>query len=278
MNPTRPFDLDRLNFDKHRLAKRRKLLLVSLIPCLVIGVVALKLISLSALATIAHSSYQSGDYDRTANTLSPLRTGNWFEPYLVHFDQANARYKQGDYQQAEESYRRALETVPEERECDVRINLALSIIGQADALLAQKSYDQAIVRYDDAKAVVYDGQHSCGVQFNDQSSSADQPKDGSDGAGDEDGDSRAKNAADARSLEKDIQSKSDTAKRMRNGDKTDVSDQSQTQADTSSTQSKIDRLERQAADAQQKRAQAQQTSRDLQNYDKQQPKYDEKNW
>ena len=127
--------------------------------------VAIKLTSFPLLSLAARAAYKNGDNSQASFRLSPIYAMNLFESYKVFFNDGNALYKQARYDSAEKQFRQALQKVPKTRECPVRINLALSIEAQADALASEKRYDQAIIRYDEANAVLHDGEDSCGVQF-----------------------------------------------------------------------------------------------------------------
>ncbi len=257
MSTERPFDLGKLDFEGIRRRRRRKLLLFSLPVCFVIVMIALKLLSLPILSQIAHSYYMNGRYDIAHGVLKPLGLANWFESYKQPFNQGNALYKKGDFVGAEAHYRTALVTVPEEKECDVRINLALAIEAQADEFLGKKNFDKAIIRYDDVKAVLQDGKDACGVQFSDD-------KDG---------------GATSERIEKRVTEKSDSAKRQRNNDEATTGEGAEGEAsDTHSTKDKLEELEKKSTDAQKERAQRQQTQRQSGEWEKSDRSYDDKNW
>lgn len=70
-------------------------------------------------------------YNHTDNkvTMSPILMFNWSEPYIAHYNQGNLYYKEGSYAEAVDSYNKALEyDMPQERECSVRINIALALL------------------------------------------------------------------------------------------------------------------------------------------------------
>lgn len=63
-------------------------------------------------------------------TMKPLLIFNWSEPYIAHYNQGNIYYQNFSYEDAILSYREALgANPPEEKECDIRINLALAMLG-----------------------------------------------------------------------------------------------------------------------------------------------------
>ena len=267
MNPQRPFDLKKLDFETARLAKRRKLLLFSLPITFVIMIVCLKLLSVPLLSSVAHNSYKSSQYDSANQWLFPLYIANWMEPYKLLFNHGNALYKQGDYQAAEGRYREALETVPEKQECSVRINLALSIEAQADALIAKKSYDNAVILYDDMKAVLYDGEDSCGVRFNEVSATDE------DSNGDDSSDS-----GQSEKLMKRAQEKSNSAKRLRNNDGPSTDSNSDNTVDNGSVEERLEKLEQKSQQFQIDRAKEKEEYQRGDDIEKDDKSYGSKSW
>ena len=61
---------------------------------------------------------------------APLFVLNFFEPYIAHYNAGNIYYQNGEYSNAIIEYQKALEKkTPKFKECSIRINLALSMIG-----------------------------------------------------------------------------------------------------------------------------------------------------
>lgn len=70
--------------------------------------------------------YNEADYD--VNT-DPLLVANVTESYIAYYNQGNIYYKKTQYDKAIEQYKKALEyDIDKEKECEVRINLALAMI------------------------------------------------------------------------------------------------------------------------------------------------------
>lgn len=70
----------------------------------------------------------SGNYSSNANMLT---FANVYQPYIAHYNRGNIFYSQGNYDEAIKEYNKALDIgIPEGKECSVRVNLALSIIGK----------------------------------------------------------------------------------------------------------------------------------------------------
>lgn len=76
--------------------------------------------------------YHYHQYDYTVS-VKPLLVFNWMEPYIAHYNQGNLYYKNDRFEDAIASYERALELYPpEKKECAIRINLALAMLGTMD--------------------------------------------------------------------------------------------------------------------------------------------------
>ena len=60
-----------------------------------------------------------------------LLTFNCFEPYIVHYNNGNLLYMNSLYLEAVEEYKTSLtfSGIPEDRDCSIRINLALALLG-----------------------------------------------------------------------------------------------------------------------------------------------------
>ena len=76
--------------------------------------------------------YRYHQYDYSVN-VKPLLIFNWSESYIAHYNQGNIYYKNDSFENAITSYKRALKLhPPEEKECAIRINLALAMLGTMD--------------------------------------------------------------------------------------------------------------------------------------------------
>lgn len=302
MNQQRPFDLKKLDFEAIRLRRRKRLLLYSLPICAIAGIISLKFLAIAVFSTLAHDNYHQHQFKGAINWLQPLHIANWFESYKAPFNHGNALFKKGEVADAAAMYRKALETVPTKHECSVRINLALSLERLGDMAVNEKNIDEAILHYDQVKAVLRDGRDSCGIDIKEASLQQERSKDGSE-SGDKPGDSSesedkkstnkngndtpseqstgsSSNSQTVKAIESRVSDKSDKAKRGRNND-----DQNGQQADdvspadTKSTENKIKDLEAKSNNARQRRAKSQKSRRQLADYEKNREyRYDRKNW
>ena len=99
------------------------------------------------------AGYSENDYSRNANNLKFL---NIYQPYIAYYNSGNAYYQKHDYDNAIKEYNRALNANPPElKECSIRINLALAMIGKIPSDYdSPDNIDETIVSLKEARAVL----------------------------------------------------------------------------------------------------------------------------
>lgn len=105
---------------------RRNLLLAGVLPGLLALAFLVKVGLMLTNDSQGRSSFDSGDHAGAADEFAANDRLNWFEPWVASFDEGAARHADGELERAVELYTEALEDVPPEEECTVRINLALA--------------------------------------------------------------------------------------------------------------------------------------------------------
>ena len=100
------------------------------------------------------SLYEDGEYEE--ENIESLSLLNINEPYIYYYNLGNIYYKNGDFDKAIESYEKALElNKAKEKECDIRINLALAKLEKIDDDYNQEeNIDETIDILDDAREVL----------------------------------------------------------------------------------------------------------------------------
>lgn len=73
------------------------------------------------------SKYEEHDYSHNVDVLTHT---DILQGYIAHYNNGNIHYQNGEYEEAIEDYKAALDEAPphENEECDIRVNLALAII------------------------------------------------------------------------------------------------------------------------------------------------------
>lgn len=97
-------------------------------------------------------AYNGGIYENSE--ITPVL--GFTQPYVYHYNQGDVYYGKGDYEGAEQEFRKALESgTGGDRDCSIRINLALSIAKQIDPeKVTKENLDETIDRLEDAKSVL----------------------------------------------------------------------------------------------------------------------------
>ena len=113
--------------------------------------ILLKLLYSSLMNHILISKYDQGEYsDNQAKALTFL---NFSESYIANYNYGNILYQRGEYEEAIEQYKKSLNDIiiPQDKECNIRINYALSIcktvqVDEKD----ETSIQEAIKKYESA--------------------------------------------------------------------------------------------------------------------------------
>lgn len=124
--------------------KRKRLLLWSAPLMLIAFLAALKLLSAVALNMAGASAYDNASYNTAEDRFASLEVFNVVEPWKAHFNQGTAIYASGQFWQATEQLKVALDLVPKSpqgeppgsEECDVRTNYSLALEGLGDEAMA----------------------------------------------------------------------------------------------------------------------------------------------
>lgn len=116
-----------------RLRRQRKLLLASAPVALVAVVVAVKLLSLPISAGQAQDAFDGGQGERTLKAGQAMGVLNMVERWKAHFAQGDGHVLRGDFLAAQEQFVAALDLVPANESCKVRVNLVLTLekLGEA---------------------------------------------------------------------------------------------------------------------------------------------------
>lgn len=125
------------------------------IVAIVLGVLLLLFFGLLAFNyfynEITISKYEEHDYSQNDDLITHTSV---FQAYMAHYNNGNIHYQKGEYQEAIEDYKLALEANPphENEECDIRVNLALAIIGTLpEDYDAPQNIDQSIATLEEAR-------------------------------------------------------------------------------------------------------------------------------
>lgn len=144
-----------------RQRRRRRLRLVYVLASspvmLALLVAAVLLLRPSVVMQGALDSFAANRFEASERESSTLLENNILEPYLPWFNRGDARAAQEQYTDAIDDFERALALAPDERQCDVRVNLALSWERLGDVYVTGGYFQGALLLYRQAAAVIAAG-------------------------------------------------------------------------------------------------------------------------
>jgi hypothetical protein len=109
-----------------RRQRRDQLLLAGLVPSLAALLVAVLLLSGLVRNERGLAAWAAGEEERARDLFAANRWAGMIEPWVAAFNEGGGHYAAGEYAAAVADLRAALRDVPAERECLVRLNLALA--------------------------------------------------------------------------------------------------------------------------------------------------------
>ena len=151
-------DLDPAIVDQETLRKKRrkKMLLISLVPEIILvvsGIFFLRPLCADVLFRMNFDTKNGG-----AVTVARMQQfANLIEPYIAHYNAGTALIQQNSAKDAEKELRQSLaNNPPQNKVCQVRVNLSYSIEMQADDAKSHSRFDEALALYSKAEGVLYE--------------------------------------------------------------------------------------------------------------------------
>lgn len=138
---------DRRRIEKFHIENPRKFMAFIDVACVIMLIFAIFLGARFIMNEIFRSRYNNQIYSEDYE--EPLLKMNIPESYLPYYNLGNMYYKKGEYDKAISCYKSALELAPphrHEKECDIRVNLALAMIAKIDwtGMKTQKDGQRAV--------------------------------------------------------------------------------------------------------------------------------------
>ena len=133
----------RANNRRSRRSRRRTLYVVALLPSLLLLLLSVRIWVVLRADNMAHDSYAAGDYAEAKRGFAGNAVLNPIEQWIAPFNEGDALFRLADHSAAAEAFEVALAYVPQERECDVRVNLALAREAEGDGLVEAGNRSEA---------------------------------------------------------------------------------------------------------------------------------------
>lgn len=125
-----------------RATLRKRLFVAGALPAVLVLAYLLKVTLMLSHNGDGRERFAQESYGAAADELGANQSLDLFEPWITAFDEGAARHAAGQLESAIALYTDALEDVPAEHECTVRINLALAHEAAGGALMTQKRPDR----------------------------------------------------------------------------------------------------------------------------------------
>jgi len=145
----------------HRKVLRRKMLVISVLPALLVLGVAVKLVTMVAYGQSARSHYVAYDSYGMAGDVRKLKSVNVIDSYKAYFADGDRLLLEGKLADAEGEFKKALGLVDQEDSCPVRVNLAVVLEARGDVKNSEKHRDQAKPLWQEALTVVQQAPAGC---------------------------------------------------------------------------------------------------------------------
>lgn len=133
---------------------RRRRMLRGIVPSLLLLAVALQLVLLVRGNDSALADYEAGDHASAYDSFVGLRDLGLVQPWVAPFNAGGAAYRQKDWATAAARFEEALDEVGTDRECDVRVNLALTHVARATEERRSGSRATALRAFADARTAL----------------------------------------------------------------------------------------------------------------------------
>lgn len=144
-------DLNKLDQDKIRKQKRKKLLLIAIAPTIILLVLGIFFIRPAFSMMLYNMNYSGKNYSGAESVAESQNFINIIEPFIADYHVGTALLQDAKYEEAEKKLISSLEQGPDkENICKVRTNLGYSVEKQADQLAANNNYPDAIIKYSEA--------------------------------------------------------------------------------------------------------------------------------
>jgi tetratricopeptide (TPR) repeat protein len=134
--------------------ERRRLLVLGALPSLVALLVAGHLWLLVHGNASAREDYDAGRFGEARSTFEGAKDLGVVSPWIAPFDAGTAAYGAQEFEDAVTLFEQALDAVPDDRACDVRIDLALTHEAIADRAAQNGEKAARKVALRDARAAI----------------------------------------------------------------------------------------------------------------------------
>lgn len=145
----------------HRKVLRRRLVLLSILPALVLLAIGAKLVTMVAYGSAATSDYLDFDSRGLADDVRMLKSMNVIDSYKAFFADGDRYVLDGKLGDAQAEFTTSLSLVDPEDSCPVRVNLEVVLETQGDLKSADNRRDEAKPLWQEALKTVQEAPTGC---------------------------------------------------------------------------------------------------------------------
>ncbi|MDT0201115.1 tetratricopeptide repeat protein [Nocardioides sp. AE5] len=143
--------------NRARAHTRNILFAVGIVPAVLVLVFVTKVGLMLSAQAAGDSAYDDGDYTKAGEEFDANTGTNIFQSWIAHFNRGAALFQAEDHEGAIASFEKALANVPDDKECKVRINIALAHEAIGDGLV-ETDPQGAIDRWQSGRDVLAEGE------------------------------------------------------------------------------------------------------------------------
>ncbi|OFB42997.1 hypothetical protein BA059_04340 [Mycolicibacterium sp. (ex Dasyatis americana)] len=140
---------------------RRRLIVFSILPAVLLVGIAVKLITMVVYGSSARSDYLAYNSYGLADDVRTLKSFNVIDSYKPYFADGDRYVLEGKLAEAESEFKRSLSLVSQARSCPVRINLEVVLETLGDLKNADKHRDEAKSLWTEALKVTQEAPGGC---------------------------------------------------------------------------------------------------------------------
>ncbi len=147
------FDLSKMDYRSARLRLRKRLLLLSIVPLVILSLIGAWLCTVYMLNTMARSANAHQQFSAANSYMNAIRLPAP-EAFVITYNRATVKSQNGQFEAAETDYVKALASAPSDKECMVRVNYELSTEASAQKALNGGNYQEALTKLQKALSML----------------------------------------------------------------------------------------------------------------------------
>lgn len=139
------FDLSKMDYRAARLHLRKRLLVLSIVPLVILALIGAWLCAVYMLNAMARNANAHQQFSSANSYMNAIKLPAP-EAFVIIYNRATIKSQNGQFEAAEADYVKALAIAPSDKECMVRVNYELSTEASAQKALNSGNYQDALTK------------------------------------------------------------------------------------------------------------------------------------